>query len=184
MFFSFCKCREIMEKKRGKRGEICDDCGVNKGGEAHGAKSPDFALYTAAPSMGATFVTSRSTRRLRSDGANDGGELSRARMREIRYIRVERDVSNVASMARVRAAHARCKAQHICTFAHSHILRSKKASAARCVQRTLGDCLEKSWRRPTLPRVCSTIGAIGLNFSVRNGKRWNPNAITTRIGVT
>ncbi len=27
--------------------------------------------------------------------------------------------------------------------------------------------------------VCSTIGAIGLNFSVRNGKRWNPNAITT-----
>ena len=25
----------------------------------------------------------------------------------------------------------------------------------------------------------STIGAIGLNFSVRNGKRWIPNAITT-----
>ena len=35
------------------------------------------------------------------------------------------------------------------------------------------------WRRPTLPRVCSTIGAVGLNFSVRNGKRWNPVAITT-----
>ena len=30
---------------------------------------------------------------------------------------------------------------------------------------------------PTLH--CSTIGAIGLNFSVRNGKRWNPDAITT-----
>ena len=27
----------------------------------------------------------------------------------------------------------------------------------------------KSRRRPTLLRVCSTIGAIGLNFSVRNG---------------
>ena len=25
----------------------------------------------------------------------------------------------------------------------------------------------------------STIGAIGLNCSVRNGKRWNPDAITT-----
>ncbi len=25
---------------------------------------------------------------------------------------------------------------------------------------------------------CSTIDAIGLNFSVRNGKRWNPDAIT------
>ena len=26
---------------------------------------------------------------------------------------------------------------------------------------------------------CSTIGANGLNFSVRNGKRWDPAAITT-----
>ena len=26
---------------------------------------------------------------------------------------------------------------------------------------------------------CSTIGADGLNFSVRNGKRWDPAAITT-----
>ena len=25
--------------------------------------------------------------------------------------------------------------------------------------------------------VCSTIGAVGLNFSVRDGKRWIPNAI-------
>ena len=39
-----------------------------------------------------------------------------------------------------------------------------------------------SWRLPTLPRVCSTIGVAGLNFSVRNGKRWNPGAITTRMG--
>ena len=30
---------------------------------------------------------------------------------------------------------------------------------------------------PTL--YCSTIGAGGLNFSVRNGKRWDPAAITT-----
>ncbi len=27
----------------------------------------------------------------------------------------------------------------------------------------------------------STIGASGLNFSVRNGKRWNPAAIATLI---
>jgi len=26
---------------------------------------------------------------------------------------------------------------------------------------------------------CSTIGVRGLNFSVRDGKRWNPAAITT-----
>ena len=25
--------------------------------------------------------------------------------------------------------------------------------------------------------LCSTIGAVGLNFSVRNGKRWIPDAI-------
>ena len=30
-----------------------------------------------------------------------------------------------------------------------------------------------------LSRDCSTIGAGGLNFSVRNGKRWNPIAIVT-----
>ena len=29
---------------------------------------------------------------------------------------------------------------------------------------------------------CSTIGASGLNCSVRNGKRWNPAAIATRNG--
>ncbi len=38
-------------------------------------------------------------------------------------------------------------------------------------------------RRPTLPQ-CSTIGAIGLNFSVRKGKRWNPYAITTKSFFT
>ena len=34
---------------------------------------------------------------------------------------------------------------------------------------------------PTLPQghPCSTIGAMGLNFSVRNGKRWVPHAIVT-----
>ena len=34
-------------------------------------------------------------------------------------------------------------------------------------------------RLPTLPPVGSTIGVDGLNFSVRNGKRWNPGAIAT-----
>ena len=28
---------------------------------------------------------------------------------------------------------------------------------------------------------CSTIGAGGLNFSVRDGKRWDPAAKTTRM---
>ena len=30
-----------------------------------------------------------------------------------------------------------------------------------------------------LSHLRSTIGAVGLNFSVRNGKRWNPDTITT-----
>ena len=33
-----------------------------------------------------------------------------------------------------------------------------------------------------LSRFRSTIGAGGLNFSVRNGKRWIPAAITTCMG--
>ena len=34
-------------------------------------------------------------------------------------------------------------------------------------------------RLPTLPLLRSTIGVTGLNFSVRNGKRWNPGAVVT-----
>ena len=45
---------------------------------------------------------------------------------------------------------------------------------------TRGDELSKKKRRlPTLPLLRSTIGVIRLNFSVRNGKRWNPDAIVT-----
>nr|DAU20790.1 MAG TPA: hypothetical protein [Caudoviricetes sp.] len=39
--------------------------------------------------------------------------------------------------------------------------------------------LKIKWQRPTLPLLRSTIGATRLNFSVRNGKRWSPCAITT-----
>ena len=56
----------------------------------------------------------------------------------------------------------------------------QKASPEKFLMRL---CKVKSRRRPTLPRVCSTIGAIGLNFSVRNGKRWNPDALTTGISI-
>jgi|GEM_PF-1542379 hypothetical protein len=34
-----------------------------------------------------------------------------------------------------------------------------------------------------LSHECSTIGAGRLNFSVRNGKRWNPAAIVTLIDI-
>jgi hypothetical protein len=34
-----------------------------------------------------------------------------------------------------------------------------------------------------LSRFHSTIGASGLNFSVRDGKRWDPAAVTTQMGV-
>src|SRR5207244_11507207 len=42
---------------------------------------------------------------------------------------------------------------------------------------------EENGRRPTLPGGCppSTIGANGLNFSVRNGKRCFPVAMTAQI---
>ena len=59
-----------------------------------------------------------------------------------------------------------------------HTKRDKKDS----LRIALEGVLLISWRLPTLPRVCSTIGVTGLNFSVRNGKRWNPGAITTRMG--
>ena len=54
-------------------------------------------------------------------------------------------------------------------------LNTKKVPHQRCADEELS----KKWRRPTLPRVCSTIGAAGLNFSVRDGKRWSPGAVTT-----
>src|SRR5215208_7281189 len=42
---------------------------------------------------------------------------------------------------------------------------------------------EGNGRRPTLPGDCSpsTIGASGLNFSVRNGKRCFPAAMTAQV---
>ena len=37
--------------------------------------------------------------------------------------------------------------------------------------------LEKVAMTYSPTNICSTIGAVGLNFSVRDGKRWIPNAI-------
>ena len=45
---------------------------------------------------------------------------------------------------------------------------------------TLGDGPVKKEAATYSPALhCSTIGAGGLNFSVRDGKRWDPAAITT-----
>ncbi len=43
----------------------------------------------------------------------------------------------------------------------------------------IGDSNEKEAATYSPALHCSTIGASGLNFSVRNGKRWDPTAITT-----
>ena len=43
------------------------------------------------------------------------------------------------------------------------------------------ECNLKKEGGDLLSRLRSTIGAVGLNFSVRNGKRWNTNAIATII---
>ena len=45
----------------------------------------------------------------------------------------------------------------------------------RCQGDLSGGCL--------LSHLRSTIGVTGLNFSVRNGKRWIPGAITTLISL-
>ena len=60
-------------------------------------------------------------------------------------------------------------------FPKARRVRAKKEGTARSA------IPSKKWRQPTLPLVCSTIGAGGLNFSVRNGKRWDPAAIAARI---
>ena len=56
----------------------------------------------------------------------------------------------------------------------------KKAFRTLSVYGTLP---QKKRRLPTLPRVCSTIGAGGLNCSVRNGKRWDPATIATSMTI-
>ena len=56
-------------------------------------------------------------------------------------------------------------------------INKKRSSGQKPDQRTLKVAAACS------PTVRSTIGDGGLNFSVRNGKRWNPNAITTLISL-
>ena len=49
---------------------------------------------------------------------------------------------------------------------------------ARVLSVSLGTlALEKAAMTYSPTTKCSTIGAGGLNFSVRDGKRWNPNAM-------
>ncbi len=62
--------------------------------------------------------------------------------------------------------------------------RLKAPPAGPCATGPLrGPVCGRNGRRPTLPGACapSTIGASGLNFSVRNGKRCFPAAMTAQI---
>ena len=61
----------------------------------------------------------------------------------------------------------------------SHVRIQKKPPKLLQVRR-----LQSKRRLPTLPLWRSTIGVTRLNFSVRNGKRWNPCAIATWIRLT
>ena len=58
---------------------------------------------------------------------------------------------------------------------------NKRVSQTFTLQETLS--VKEKRRLPTLPRVCSTIGAGGLNCSVRNGKRWDPATIATLMTI-
>ena len=58
--------------------------------------------------------------------------------------------------------------------------RETNAHKKRRPQPALGYSLHQKEAASYSPALhCSTIGADGLNFSVRNGKRWDPDAITT-----
>ena len=54
-----------------------------------------------------------------------------------------------------------------------------KKKALRLISETKCSSIEKVAASYSPALHCSTIGAGGLNFSVRNGKRWDPAAITT-----
>ena len=61
-----------------------------------------------------------------------------------------------------------------------------KGEGRHAVWRTVPLCVVVLWRCPTLPQPvgCSTIGAAGLSFQVRNGAGRFPGAMTTtRLGV-
>ena len=45
------------------------------------------------------------------------------------------------------------------------------------VPNCIGTLSKKAAMTYSPTNLCSTIGAVGLNFSVRNGKRWIPDAI-------
>ena len=60
-------------------------------------------------------------------------------------------------------------------------LSPKRQNTAVYIQKESPNFLELSSVKVAMTysptNVCSTIGAVGLNFSVRNGKRWIPDAI-------
>ena len=75
--------------------------------------------------------------------------------------------------------------EHSSLYASLHLQSNSPPYKKREPPSTLAQGFSLRKRRlPTLPLLRSTIGVVGLNFSVRNGKRWNPNAITTLIRLT
>ena len=60
---------------------------------------------------------------------------------------------------------------------YAHVGRTKKRAGQLWVVRLLGGS-------DLLSHFRSTIGAVRFNFSVRNGKRWNPHAITTLVSFS
>ena len=67
----------------------------------------------------------------------------------------------------------RCKRRKDHTHRHRHIKKGSGSTLTRSLRRTAAAYSPTWWG--------STIGDGGLNFSVRNGKRWFPAAIATAI---
>ena len=62
---------------------------------------------------------------------------------------------------------------------HSIPVRNDSPKTRKPLYLPMQGLLSKKRRLPTLPLLRSTIGVTELNFSVRNGKRWNLSAIVT-----
>ena len=131
------------------------------------------AIAAKIPAITARCAVNAGRRASRSQGPGDHGEMRR----EPRSGRVPRP--RPALTAPPAPAAAQCP-----PFTGSSRRPRPPARGANRARTTTSRpkaARKKNRRRPTLPGPCepSTIGAVGLNCSVRNGKRCFPHAIAT-----
>ena len=135
------------------------------------------------PRRRAVRLTARARRRAAAARAGDGARPLRGEPRERAALHDE-PVRRAGPRGALRDAPAGLASG--CSGCASSTRAGARSSAPpRRSERRRAPCgaLQRNGRRPTLPGDCSpsTIGADGLNFSVRNGKRCFPVAMTTQF---